>query len=1030
MQDSAGGEPRLLYVRKNLFDALRHLQTLDDVDRRETEFDKTRLHIAAEDGDADAVRALLGAGASCGARDCFGETPLHYAAENGRYDIVKTLVAAGADAGVYDNTGRLPVHCCTQRRRGEWEVVVRFLRDADFRGRELRDFHAGALELETPGAYEKTKLVQAAEDGDLSLVKDLVRRGANLAASDCFGETALHYAAENGHYGVVVELVRAGANMKIVDGSGRTPLDCSTQQERGEWEKVARFLKDAQFRHDELERLARADIEAANSDSSDGKGSGLVWIDAICINQADLDERSAQVRLMPQVYSNASCVIVWFGQTQDIESRITNTYGSVKEIMRQINKTKKLKKLEREWLVSLRAFVVDEIVDWDVPEGGNLTIADIKLILGFFMRSWFSRAWVIQELSLARRIRMFLDGEEFEWHDILKFLCLLAHVGFFRSSSLWKMDAGWRMEDGKGGDGSEAWRLAEIRLRTANDADEWAVIDPIMHMKNCKTPHVRRADKLALPLMLAATWSFESKDPRDKIYAILSLAAPLPPEDEIVIDYTSPVEDLYTQVAHIFLRGSGRDSMYLRDDGLAGILEPLEGFSYVQDPYFSSGQRGKMPELPTWVPDFSNPLATDRIWRRAFRAAKTFEPRFGPGETKGMLHTLGFKLDVVEAVESEWAELEPGDMPPDLEVDVESWFSLLGHVRTENGERPVQVLFRTLSMDQLWRDCDEDARDRYVASFREFLAWELGRTLEQGSEDEDETGSDSESSGTSSADEDTDSDEDSLSFSQQGDTLPSSATTDIETAAEPARVPSGVSRSRLSAVLGVKYNESVQSLSAHTRGRKSVDRLRSWFGKEEAPSPSSQIADTAQPLRDGAPSNGPELWVEGDNKQTPYAAPSLKPSLIDLLERQRALDGTMDTTGDHQQRRFLPSNDEIPSREALAVEWCKFHGPSCEGLDDEASFRYQMARIYRKRCLFRTRDGRLGLGPQAVKPGDVVCLVAGSRTPYLLRKLAQEGEQVGEERCRFLGEAYVHGVMYGEAVVGLAQADFSTVHME
>jgi hypothetical protein len=36
-----------------------------------------------------------------------------------------------------------------------------------------------------------------------------------------------------------------------------------------------------------------------------------LWIDAICINQADLDERKQQVQLMRDVYSGASRVVVW-----------------------------------------------------------------------------------------------------------------------------------------------------------------------------------------------------------------------------------------------------------------------------------------------------------------------------------------------------------------------------------------------------------------------------------------------------------------------------------------------------------------------------------------------------------------------------------------------------------------------------------------------------------------------------------------------------------------------------------------------
>ncbi|KAK0719130.1 heterokaryon incompatibility protein-domain-containing protein, partial [Lasiosphaeris hirsuta] len=39
----------------------------------------------------------------------------------------------------------------------------------------------------------------------------------------------------------------------------------------------------------------------------------VVWIDAICINQRDKSERSAQVRLMGDIYRSATRVISWLG---------------------------------------------------------------------------------------------------------------------------------------------------------------------------------------------------------------------------------------------------------------------------------------------------------------------------------------------------------------------------------------------------------------------------------------------------------------------------------------------------------------------------------------------------------------------------------------------------------------------------------------------------------------------------------------------------------------------------------------------
>lgn len=600
------------------------------------------------------------------------------------------------------------------------------------------------------------------------------------------------------------------------------------------------------------------------------------------------------------------------------------------------------------------------------------------------------------------------------------------------------------VEDGKGGDGSEAWRLAEIRLRTANDEKEWAIVDPILHRKDCKAPHVRKAARLSLPLMLAASWSFECKDPRDKIYAIMSLAAPLHPEDQITIDYTSPVEDLYTQVGHIFLRGSGRDSMYLRNDGLAGILEPLEGLSFVQDPYFS-GPKGKLPELPSWVPDFSNPLVTDRIWRRNFRASKAVEPQFGPTD-KSVLTALGCEIDTIEAVEEAWVELEPDDIPSDLEVNVQSWLSMLKHLAPCDGESPIQILFRTLCADQLWKNCDKETRDKNVTSFREFLAWELAWFSLYGVGDDDDSSSSSgwssgdnaeeNSSSGSGSDEESSSDEDNEEEEEEEEEDASLTAASSPIKIDVVRSPdlqgpdydgpdSGISK-----LLNIRGRRPGQPNLIHRRAKRSISRLRNWFAGDEAASDQGGDIDPALDKNDTTLDNNDTDLDDNDEEDSSAHTPCDLPSeLLDLLNRQRDLELVHNKD---PLRRFLPTDDELPAQEDLEeIERCKFHGPSCEDLvNDEDSFRIQMVRVYRKRCLFRSKRGRLGLGPQSVKPGDAVWLLAGSRTPYLLRKHVGEGEnESAKGEFRFLGEAYVHGVMYGEAAARLKDTDWEMVHL-
>lgn len=43
----------------------------------------------------------------------------------------------------------------------------------------------------------------------------------------------------------------------------------------------------------------------------------ILWVDAVCINQDDIDERSRQVSLMGSIYQDAEGVVVFLGQEWD-----------------------------------------------------------------------------------------------------------------------------------------------------------------------------------------------------------------------------------------------------------------------------------------------------------------------------------------------------------------------------------------------------------------------------------------------------------------------------------------------------------------------------------------------------------------------------------------------------------------------------------------------------------------------------------------------------------------------------------------
>ncbi|CAN9387865.1 unnamed protein product [Alternaria alternata] len=70
--------------------------------------------------------------------------------------------------------------------------------------------------------------------------------------------------------------------------------------------------------------------------------------------------------------------------------------------------------------------------------------------------------------------------------------------------------------------------------------------------------------------------------------------------------------------------------------------------------------------------------------------------------------------------------------------------------------------------------------------------------------------------------------------------------------------------------------------------------------------------------------------------------------------------------------------------------------------------RYQKMIYCRDRRFFITAAGRLGLGPRCMQPEDIVVILRGGDMPFILREKA--------DGYWFIGAAYVHGIMHGEAV--------------
>jgi hypothetical protein len=106
---------------------------------------------------------------------------------------------------------------------------------------------------------------------------------------------------------------------------------------------------------DDYELSVRANLHAALSHLQDRFIERIIWIDAICINQEDKDEKGRQVQSMAKIYSKANRVVVWLGEAADNSHEAlevileTAEAQSTNDVVNEINEQRILALLERPW---------------------------------------------------------------------------------------------------------------------------------------------------------------------------------------------------------------------------------------------------------------------------------------------------------------------------------------------------------------------------------------------------------------------------------------------------------------------------------------------------------------------------------------------------------------------------------------------------------------------------------------------------------------------------------------------------------
>ncbi|KAI1373908.1 HET-domain-containing protein [Hypoxylon crocopeplum] len=323
----------------------------------------------------------------------------------------------------------------------------------------------------------------------------------------------------------------------------------------------------------------------------------FIWVDALCINQEDLDERAAQVARMKDIYHKAWHVVIWLGPEENHSSLAMLALRYMSLHAKQGDVLSKLYKRVEFYVVRL------PFMQWK-HEHTSLRIrkAVLYAIHHLLARTYWRRLWIIQEVVLGSRKSPVLCGSSsILLKDIFDSLQIIREDG----------DAlGQYIIFSARGTSQQRWDI--MRDETYEISEKlWerpVAITALQSLEtNLSTPNRGVYDALLLSREANAT------DERDRVYGIMGLPQ--------IADIVKLLPDYNLTASETFILFSARLLAGGDVNGLRLVNSPVPciGTRYFKTTHFTRPRapkfihrhrtihRGCEHDLPSWVICWSCP---------------------------------------------------------------------------------------------------------------------------------------------------------------------------------------------------------------------------------------------------------------------------------------------------------------------------------------------------------------------------------------------------------------------------------------